>query len=101
MGETSKTPDSLITKFRNLLPTFQTQHHVRTLEVFGSYVRGDEKADSDLDILVTYDELPSLYKFIALENYLSDVLRGKVDFVMKDGLKPAIKKNILKETQAI
>lgn len=79
----------------------QAQYHVHTLEVFGSYVRGEEKADSDLDLLVTYSEVPSLFKFIALENYLSDVLGVKVDLVMKDGLKPALGKYILEEAQAI
>jgi len=46
---------------------------VETLEVFGSYVRAEQKKNSDLDILVTYRETPGLLAFIALENYLSDL----------------------------
>jgi len=77
------------------------QHHVRTLEVFGSFVRGEEKRDSDLDLLVTFDETPTLFSFVALENQLSDILGVKVDLVMRDSLKPFIGKFILKEARPI
>jgi len=77
------------------------QHHVRTLEVFGSFVRGEEKRGSDLDLLVTFDETPTLFSFVALENQLSDILGVKVDLVMKDSLKPFIGKFILEEARPI
>lgn len=73
------------------------RYGVETLEVFGSYVRAEQKKDSDLDILVTFHKTPGLLAFIALENHLSDVLGVKVDLVMKDALKPAIGKYILRE----
>lgn len=74
---------------------------METLEVFGSYVRAEQKVDSDLDLLVTFQEAPSLLTFIAIENDLSDELGVKVDLVMKDSLKPAIGKVILKEAVPI
>ena len=55
-----------------------------------------QRRNSDLDILVTFEDEPSLLTFIAIENYLSDLLGVKVDLVMKDSLKPAIGKNILR-----
>lgn len=73
------------------------QYNVATLEIFGSHVRHEERRDSDLDILVTFTKAPSLLKFVHLENQLSDLLGVKVDLVMKDSLKPAIGKNILRE----
>jgi len=79
------------------IPTLAERYSVETLEVFGSYVRKEQKKDSDLDILVTFKEEPSLLTFIAIENYLSDLLGVKVDLVMKDSLKPVIGKNILRE----
>ena len=84
-----------------MLPTLKTQFRVRTLEVFGSFVRGEERADSDLDLLVTFDEVPTLFRFVALENKLSDSLGIKVDLVMKDSLKPNIGKYILEEAKPI
>ena len=73
------------------------QYNVATLEIFGSHVRHEERKDSDLDVLVTFTKAPSLLKFVRLENQLSDLLGIKVDLVMKDSLKPAIGKNILRE----
>jgi predicted nucleotidyltransferase len=71
------------------------------LGVFGSYVRGDQRSDSDLDLLVEFQEPPSLFQFIRLENELSDALGIDVDLVMKSALKPAIGRHILEEVQAI
>jgi uncharacterized protein len=82
---------------RQQTPVLAEQYSVDTLEVFGSYVRAEQRKNSDLDILVTFHEAPSLLTFIALENHLSDLLGVKVDLVMKDSLKPAIGKNILSE----
>jgi len=65
--------------------------------VFGSYVRGESREDSDLDILVRLNKKMGLLRFISIENYLSDLLGVKVDLVMKDVLKPAIGRHILNE----
>ncbi len=88
-------------KLKILLPVLRTQYHVRTLEVFGSFVRGEQRDNSDLDLLVTFDEVPTLFKFVALENYLSDNLGIHVDLVMKDSLKPLIGQRILEEAQPV
>ncbi len=64
-------------------------------------MRGEEKATSDLDLLVTFDEVPTLFQFVALEDFLSDELGVKVDLVMKDSLKSTIGKYILKEAQEV
>ena len=82
---------------REQIPALAEQYHVATLEVFGSYVRHEEKTNSDLDILVTFRKAPSLLTFIAIENYLSDLLGVKVDLVMKDSLKLKIGQQILRE----
>jgi len=86
---------------RKNLPILAEQYHVATLEVFGSYVRHEEKATSDLDILVTFHKAPSILKFIRLENQLSDLLGVKVDLVLKDSLKPAIGKRIQSEAESV
>ncbi|MGE5251535.1 MAG: nucleotidyltransferase family protein [Bacteroidota bacterium] len=82
---------------RAKLPELVEEYHVATLELFGSYVRHEQRRDSDLDVLVTFSKTPSLLKFIRLENHLSDVLGVKVDLVMRDSLKAAIGQNILRE----
>ena len=79
------------------IPLLAERYGVEKLEVFGSYVRDEQGKDSDLDILVTYRQVPTLLGFIALENHLSDLLGVKVDLVMKDSLKPKIGQQILRE----
>ena len=89
--------ESLRKILRQQIPMLAERYSVETLELFGSYVRAEQKKDSDLDILVTFKEDPSLLTYIAIENYLSDLLGVKVDLVMKDSLKPKIGEQILSE----
>lgn len=70
---------------------------VSQLGIFGSYVRGEQTDDSDVDLLIDYDEAPDLVELLDLENYLSDNLGIKVDVVTKNGLKPRLKDRILSE----
>jgi len=68
----------------------QEHYKVKELGIFGSYVRKEQTATSDIDLLVEFCEIPSLLKFVNLENYLSDNLGVKVDLVHKSGLKPLL-----------
>lgn len=88
-------------QLKNMLPMLHEKYHVHSLAVFGSYLRGEAQEDSDLDLLVSFTETPSLFQFVALENCLSDVLNVKVDLVMKESLKPYIGKRILAEAQPV
>ena len=87
----------LIETLRQQLPLLADRYQVASLGVFGSYVRDEQSLGSDLDLLVTFYDLPSLFKFIELENYLSDFLGLKIDLVMRETLKPRIGERILKE----
>jgi len=75
------------------------KYGVKEIGMFGSYVRGEYKEKSDLDILVEFEEEAKigLLKFVNMENYLSELIGMKVDLVEKSALKPRIGKQILKE----
>jgi predicted nucleotidyltransferase len=73
------------------------KYRVREIGIFGSYVRGEQKKRSDIDILVDFIEEPGLFGFIELEDYLSRILGLKTDLVMKNVLKPNIGRHILSE----
>lgn len=89
--------DRYIALLREHLPVLAEEYHVRSLEVFGSYVRNEQTPESDLDVLVTFSRTPTLFSLIELEHYLSDVLGIKVDLVMKTSLKPRLEQRILSE----
>jgi uncharacterized protein len=93
--------DRAIEELRKRLPDLEKRYKVKSLGIFGSYVRGEQHSRSDLDLLVEFYDPPSLLKFIELEYYLTDLLGIKVDLVMKDTLKPAIGKRILSEVIAV
>lgn len=75
------------------------KYQVSELGIFGSFVRGEQKKRSDIDILVEFDErnIPGLLKLIEMERYLEKLLRKKVDLVRKGGIRPELRKIILKE----
>ena len=70
---------------------------MRTIGVFGSFVRGEETPESDLDILVEFERPIGLIKFVDLKLRLSETLGVEIDLVMKSALKPRIGERILQE----
>jgi hypothetical protein len=73
------------------------EFNVKDIGVFGSYIRGEQRKASDIDILVEFAEPVGLFTFLALEDYLSELLGLSVDLVSKKALKPHIGKRVLKE----
>jgi predicted nucleotidyltransferase len=90
-------------KLESLKPELMENFKVKSVGVFGSYVRGEEKKGSDLDVLVEFENSAklSLLDFVRLENFLSEKLGVKVDLVEKSTLKPRIGKRILEEVVTI
>jgi uncharacterized protein len=74
-----------------------SKYKVKTIGVFGSYVRGNPKKKSDIDILVEFKRAVDFFEFLDLEEYLEQILGIKVDLVTKQALKPYIGKHILEE----
>lgn len=80
-------------------PYLQKKYGVKSIGIFGSYVRGEQKRNSDIDVLVEFNEgrRGGLFEFMDLEFYLEDILQKDVDLVMKSALKRHIGKYILQE----
>ncbi len=70
-------------------PYLAKEYGVKILGVFGSYVRGDQRPDSDIDILIELERPPqiSLIGVVELEDYLSDILDMKVDLAIRRNLR--------------
>jgi predicted nucleotidyltransferase len=79
------------------LPELRTAYSVDSLALFGSYVRNEQRPDSDLDVLVTFDPTPTLFEFVRLQDHLSSLLGVPVDLVMRTALRRRIGRNILRE----
>jgi uncharacterized protein len=86
-------------RLKSLNRILKSNFSVESIELFGSYVRGEQTEKSDLDVLVTFFEPNDvdLFKFIELRLFLKDELGVDVDLVEKDTLKPRLKGQILEE----
>ena len=79
------------------------RYSVRELAVFGSAVRGEARPDSDLDILVLFEASArvTLFTLIEFQVDLSELFGRRVDLVPKNGLKPALRREVLAEAQVL
>ncbi|MBU4350609.1 nucleotidyltransferase family protein [bacterium] len=73
----------------------------RKIAVFGSYVRGEEKPGSDIDILVEFSGRKSLLELVRIERELSEVLGIKVDLLTEKSISPYLIDTIKKEMEVI
>ncbi|MCK4542408.1 MAG: nucleotidyltransferase family protein [Spirochaetales bacterium] len=85
---------------RKILPVLQ-RYGVKRVGLFGSYVRGEMKEDSDIDILVEIEKDISLLDFVGLKLEIEEILGRKVDLVEYDTIKPLLRERILKEQVVI
>lgn len=74
---------------------------VKQLEIFGSYARGEQREDSDIDVLVEFDQPVSLLEVTGLEQYLSEKLEIRVDVVLKRSVRPELRDIILDEAVSV
>jgi predicted nucleotidyltransferase len=85
-------------EIKNMILSYLKDYDVLKVGIFGSFARGDNKKDSDIDILVEFKKSPSLLTLIKLENDLSEILGIKVDLVTTGALKnKRIRKSIKKD----
>lgn len=85
---------------RKILPILK-HYGVKRAGIFGSFVRGEARKNSDIDILVEIKKDISLLDFIGLKLEIEEALNRKVDLVEYSTIKPLIKERILKEQLAI
>lgn len=91
----------IIETIRQLNPIMEVKFKARVKGVFGSYVRGEERHDSDLDVLVEFQEGANLLDLVGISNYLEDELKIRVDVVPVDTLRQEIKDQVMEEAVPI
>ncbi len=78
-------------------PFLKEKYGVMEIGVFGSYVRGEQKEKSDVDILVEFEKPISLLKLVNLQNLLAGLLGINVDVVPKEDIRHELKERILRK----
>jgi len=90
------TLEEIQARLRNNSPTLEKRFKVHRIGVFGSYARGEQRAGSDLDLLVDFSE-PIGWEFVDLKEYLEEILEMPVDVVTKASLKARMRDEILRQ----
>ena len=91
-----KTLDEIKEVLQSHKDDLQVKYHVKKLSIFGSFARGEQGIESDVDILVEFDE-PIGWEYVDLIAYLEDIIGMKVDLVTPMALKKQMKDTIMKE----
>ncbi len=79
-------------------PVLRERYRVRRIGLFGSCLRGEARADSDVDVLVEFDE-KTFDNYMGLKFFLEDRLGRSVDLVIAESIKPRLRENILGEVE--
>ena len=92
-----KTLEDIKSDLRKLKYEIHARYGVSNIEVFGSYVRGEQRESSDLDVLVEFDRDVDLLDVSGLRIMLCEQLQMQVDVVLKRSIRPELKHIILAE----
>ena len=76
-----------------------TRFGVESLSLFGSVVRGESQAESDVDILVEFEGKATFDRYLDLKFFLENLLGSRVDLVTRKALRPSMRSSI--EEQAV
>jgi predicted nucleotidyltransferase len=91
----------VISRIQHVLPDLKRKYPIKTLGLFGSYVRNEATAQSDVDILVDFNGKIDLFGYLQLEEDLAKATGIKTDLVTRSGLKAALKDRILSQVENI
>ncbi len=89
--------DEIKNKIKENESFLKEKYHVRGFLLFGSYAKGEQTEQSDIDLLVDFQKIVDMFEFIDLQEYLQNLFEKKIDLGTKKGLKSFIKNSILKE----
>ena len=92
--------DQILAFLKQNKKLFRDRYHIIRIGLFGSYARGDQNVNSDIDLLVEFEENTlDLYDLkLQLKDFFQKNLGIEIDICREKYIKPRIKKSILKET---
>ncbi|MBI4962565.1 MAG: nucleotidyltransferase family protein [Desulfomonile tiedjei] len=87
----------LLLRLRDLKPQIRKRFNAKEIQLFGSNVRGEQVQNSDIDVLVEFEEGADLFDLVGLANFLEEQLQRRVDVIPKQALREELRDLILKE----
>jgi predicted nucleotidyltransferase len=93
--------DSLLLRLREIKPRLVASYKAKEIGLFGSFARGEQDVNSDIDVLVEFEENADLFDLTGLTLYLEEELQRKVDVVPKRALRKELRESVLREVIAV
>lgn len=78
-----------------------SEHHIRRLRVFGSVARGEERSESDIDLIADFSARVGFFALMDAEDSLAEFFGREVDLLTEPGLSPFMRDSILSEAQVL
>ena len=88
-------------KIRTKIKERLESEHAKSIAIFGSYSKGKETPESDIDILVEFSKPKSLFDIARIERELSEDIGIKVDLVTEKSLSPYLKDRVDREKEVL
>jgi predicted nucleotidyltransferase len=95
------TTEEILVRLRALKPQILQKFRAKEIQLFGSNVRREQSAGSDIDILVEFEDEADLFDLTGMANFLEEELQQRVDVVPKRALREELQESILNETIAV
>jgi len=92
-----ETTEELRARLAAALPVLRAEHPIRSIGVFGSWARGEQTPDSDVDLLIEFDAPVGLFEFFEVQGKLEDLLGVPVDMTTPGGLEPQIVEGVMRD----
>ncbi|HON78334.1 MAG TPA: nucleotidyltransferase family protein [Spirochaetota bacterium] len=89
--------ENILLQLQSVKQYLKDTYNVSRIGVFGSYARGEEDSESDVDLIVEFAEVPGLREFFGTEEYLEKLLQRKIDLVREKAIRPELRDQILSE----
>ena len=89
--------EKILKTLRELKKSISDKYKVKRIGLFGSYLRGEQTVNSDIDILTNFQDDADLFDLVGLAQFLEEKLQQKVDIVSDSALRQELKDVILKE----
>jgi len=93
--------EQILETLEELKEEIGNRYKVRDIGLFGSFVRSQESEESDVDILVEFEQGADLLDLVGLGDFLEEKLGRKVDLVTKRALRPEIRDRVIREVAMV
>ena len=92
-----KSLEEIVGIIKDLKKEIEQKYRTKIVGIFGSFIRGEQKETSDVDILVRFHENATLFDFMRLSIFLQEKLGIDVDIVPQDTIREELKEIIMRE----